>query len=161
MLFRSWLSSLYDLEVGGILADEMGLGKTVQTLAFIKTKRIQRTLIVAPTSVLPNWKAEIDNFAPDLACITDGSLSEPEQGIFVLSYQRALRLQKEIAETTFDLVVLDEGQFVKNVQTKTAVALRRSTSTLRIVLTGTPIENSLDDLWAHLTFTNEIGRAHV
>lgn len=150
-----WLSSLYDLEVGGILADEMGLGKTVQTLAFIKTKRIQRTLIVAPTSVLPNWKAEIDNFAPDLACITDGSLSEPEQGIFVLSYQRALRLQKEIAKTTFDLVVLDEGQFVKNVQTKTAVALRRSTSTLRIVLTGTPIENSLDDLWAHLTFTNE------
>lgn len=150
-----WLSSIYDLGVGGILADEMGLGKTVQTLAFIVTKGIHRSLIVAPASVIPNWKAEAEKFTPSVACVADGSLSDFDQGIFVLSYQRALRLQKEIAEAHFDLIVLDEGQFVKNVQTKTAVALRRSTARLRIVLTGTPIENSVNDLWAHLTFTNE------
>ncbi|EKE08307.1 MAG: hypothetical protein ACD_17C00240G0003 [uncultured bacterium] len=150
-----WLSSIYDLGVGGVLADEMGLGKTVQTLAFITSKGIQRSLIVAPASVIPNWKAETEKFAPGMACIADGRLSEAAGGIFILSYQRALRLQKEIAEAHFDLIVLDEGQFVKNVQTKTAIALRRSTSRLRIVLTGTPIENSVDDLWAHLTFTNE------
>lgn len=150
-----WLSSLFDLELGGILADEMGLGKTVQTLAFIAQKKIQRTLIVAPASVVPNWMAEIARFAPQIPCFANGREFNGERGIFVLSYQRALRLLKEIEDECFDVVVLDEGQFVKNVQTKTAVALRKSSSRMRLVLTGTPIENSVNDLWAHLTFTNE------
>ena len=153
-----WLSSLFDKGLGGILADEMGLGKTVQLLAFIAQKRIGTTLIVAPASVVPNWKLEIAKFFPCIPCVI-GSLT-PESptsknGIFILSYQRALRLIGEIRTTPFDLVVLDEGQFVKNVETKTAAALRKSVSRMRLVLTGTPIENSVHDLWAHLTFTNE------
>lgn len=153
-----WLSSLFDKGLGGILADEMGLGKTVQLLAFIAQKRIGTALIVAPASVVHNWKLEIAKFFPCLPCVI-GSLT-PEsptskKGIFILSYQRALRLIGEIRITPFDLVVLDEGQFVKNVETKTAAALRKSVSRMRLVLTGTPIENSVHDLWAHLTFTNE------
>ncbi len=150
-----WLSSLFDLGLGGILADEMGLGKTVQTLAFIAQRNIQRTLIVAPASVVPNWMSEIARFVPQTPCFANGGIINGGSGIFVLSYQRALRLLKEIEDTSFDVVVLDEGQFVKNVQTKTAVALRKSSSRMRLVLTGTPIENSVNDLWAHLTFTNE------
>lgn len=150
-----WLSSLFDLELGGILADEMGLGKTVQTLAFIARRNIQRTLIVAPASVVPNWMSEIARFVPQTPCFANGRVIKGGRGIYVLSYQRALRLLKEIEEASFDVVVLDEGQFVKNVQTKTAVALRKSSSRMRLVLTGTPIENSVNDLWAHLTFTNE------
>jgi len=150
-----WLSSMYDLELGGILADEMGLGKTVQTLAFIARRKVQRTLIVAPASVVPNWMSEIARFVPQIPCFANGRVTNGGRGIFVLSYQRALRLLKEIEDTSFDVVVLDEGQFVKNVQTKTAVAMRKSCSRMRIVLTGTPIENSVNDLWAHLTFTNE------
>lgn len=150
-----WLSSLFDLELGGILADEMGLGKTVQTLAFIARRGIQRTLIVAPASVVPNWMSEIARFLPQVPCFSDGRVITNEKGIFVLSYQRALRSGTEIEDTDFDLVILDEGQFVKNLHTKTAAALRRSVSRMRLVLTGTPIENSVNDLWAHLTFTNK------
>jgi len=153
-----WLSSLFDKGLGGILADEMGLGKTVQLLAFIAQKRIGTTLIVAPASVIPNWKLEISKFFPCLPYVIGSLTSESsasKNGIFILSYQRALRLIGEIRTTPFDLVVLDEGQFVKNVETKTAAALRESVSRMRLVLTGTPIENSVHDLWAHLTFTNE------
>ncbi len=153
-----WLSGLLDAGLGGILADEMGLGKTVQTLAFIAHRKIGSTLIVAPASVVPNWKLEVAKFVPGLPCIVDSltsTSSTSKDGIFILSYQRALRSIQEIQATPFDLVVLDEGQFVKNVQTKTAVALRKSVSRMRLVLTGTPIENSVNDLWAHLTFANE------
>ena len=150
-----WLSSLLDLELGGILADEMGLGKTVQTLAFITQRNIQRTLIIAPASVVPNWMSEIVRFVPQIPSFANGGIVSGGRGIFVLSYQRALRSLKEIETTSFDVVVLDEGQFVKNVQTKTAAVLRKSSARMRLVLTGTPIENSVNDLWAHLTFTNE------
>lgn len=153
-----WLSSLFDKGLGGILADEMGLGKTVQTLAFIAHRNIRSTLIVAPASVVPNWERELAKFAPWMQCIVD-SLASPSSGttsrVVILSYQRALRCIEIIQETSFDLLILDEGQFVKNVETKTAIALRKSISQMRLVLTGTPIENSVNDLWAHLTFTNQ------
>lgn len=150
-----WLSSLFSLGLGGILADEMGLGKTVQTLAFIVQNNIQRTLIVTPASVVPNWISEIERFVPQIPHFTNGHIINDRRGIFVLSYQRALNLQKDINKSIFDLVVLDEGQFAKNIQTKTAIALRNIPSRMKLVLTGTPIENSVNDLWAHLTLTNE------
>lgn len=153
-----WLSSLLDQGLGGLLADEMGLGKTVQTLAFIARRKIRSTLIVAPASVVPNWEHEVTKFIPWVRCVTDSLPIESQissDGIFILSYQRALRCIDEVQKTSFDLLVLDEGQFVKNIETKTAMALRKSNSNMRLVLTGTPIENSVNDLWAHLTFTNK------
>ena len=152
-----WLSSLMDNVFGGLLADEMGLGKTVQTLAFIALRKISSTLIVAPASVVPNWQHEIEKFLPFISCITDASLINPENKdacICIISYQQYLRQVGRIKNINFDLFVIDEGQFAKNMDTKTALALRMGQAQMKIVLTGTPIENSVIDLWAHLTFLN-------
>lgn len=152
-----WLSSLHEQKLGGLLADEMGLGKTVQTLAFIALKKLALTLIVAPASVVPNWEHEIFKFLPNMRCLVDKSPSNIEDGInsiYIISYQRALRQIDIYKNINFDILILDEGQFVKNIDTKTAIALRKIDSKMKLVLTGTPIENSVIDLWAHLTFTN-------
>ena len=152
-----WLSSLHEQKLGGLLADEMGLGKTVQTLAFIALKKLTLTLIVAPASVIPNWEREIVKFLPSMQCFVDKMPSKIENGvnsIYIISYQRALRQINICKDTEFDILVLDEGQFVKNTDTKAAIALRKINAKMRLVLTGTPIENSVIDLWAHLTFVN-------
>lgn len=143
----------------GILADEMGLGKTVQTLAYIFNQRAKTVLIVSPASVVPNWKSEISRFIPNISVIVDDDVIKPINAdgiiIYIISYQRAFRIIKELQLIHFNMLVLDEGQFVKNIETKTASALRKVTSDFRLVLTGTPIENSVKDLWAHLTFANK------
>lgn len=153
-----WLLSLENAKLGGILSDEMGLGKTVQTLAYILYRRLKSTLIVAPASVVPNWKSEIIRFIPNVSVIVDDfvkPIKDDSIVIYIISYQRALRCVKELQLVPFDMIVLDEGQFVKNIKTKTASALRKTNSSFRLVLTGTPVENSVKDLWAHLTFTND------
>ena len=152
-----WLNSLRNANLGGILADEMGLGKTIQTLAYMLCASVKTTLIIAPASVIPNWKSEIARLAPNqfstLYELSSNSLAD-KKVIYIISYQTALRNNTALRSLSFELFVLDEGQFVKNVETKTARSLRNVTSTFRLVLTGTPIENSVKDLWAHLTFVN-------
>lgn len=154
-----WLLELKKSKFGGILADEMGLGKTVQALAFISYIKAKIVLIVAPASVVPNWRAEIFRFYPDAeVVVVDGDILSISPSarvtIFIMSYQRALRNVVKLESMFFDVFILDEGQFVKNIETKTASALRRVNSSFHLVITGTPIENSIKDLWAHITFTN-------
>lgn len=151
-----WLIELWNHGLGGILADEMGLGKTVQALAFITSKRIHSTLIVCPASLIPNWKMEISRFIPGIMISEEiaNEFPKEKQSIAIVSYQHALRKVEKCHARLFDFFILDEGQFVKNRETKTSLALRKFEAHFRLVLTGTPIENSTHDLWAHLTFSN-------
>lgn len=160
----SWLQFLREYGFGGILADDMGLGKTVQTLAHILTEqeagRLDRpALIVAPTSTLPNWRAEAARFAPGLRTLllrgADRKARFEEIGshdLIVTSYPLLARDREALAHQEFHLVVLDEAQNVKNpaaAATQAAASLR---ARHRICLSGTPVENRLDELWSLFNF---------
>ncbi len=151
-----WLSRLAAWGVGGILADDMGLGKTVQALALLIDRAKEGpALVVAPTSVSSNWIAECRRFAPKLRPVlyreTDRE-AEPDEikdgDLVVISYAMAMRDVERLAKVKWGTLVLDEAQFVKNSQTKTAQAIRQIAAGWRVALTGTPIENHLGDLWS-------------
>ena len=158
-----WLAFLWRHRLGGILADDMGLGKTVQCLALIAHARETSSpaapfLVVAPTSVVPNWVSEADRFVPDLAVVsvpaTEAAakvrLAELAHGadIVITSYP-LLRLDADVyAGIVWAGVILDEAQFVKNADAKVHQAALDLTSPFKLAVTGTPLENSLTDLWA-------------
>ncbi|MGO1505675.1 MAG: SNF2-related protein, partial [Brachybacterium sp.] len=161
----TWLSFLYSHRLGGVLADDMGLGKTVQTLALIARAREQDPqappfLVVAPASVLPVWRREAERFAPELEVRvldrtsgsrgTDLPAAAIGADLLVTSYS-VLRIdEEEFAEARFQGFVLDEAQFVKNRRSRTHRAAKGVRADFRLAITGTPMENSLDDLWAIL-----------
>jgi len=139
----AWLQALRTHDLGGILADDMGLGKTVQMLAHIAIERAEKRLIkpvlvVAPTSVVPNWRAEIARFLPNM----------PTEQIELTSYALLTRNADALAQREWSIVVLDEAQAIKNPRTKAAIAARRLNAHQRIALSGTPIENHLEELWS-------------
>ena len=165
----AWLGFLRQNGFGGILADEMGLGKTVQTLAFLNSLRTPNPhphsslltphLIVCPTSLVFNWVAEAKKFTPGLKVL---ALHGPdrharfdqivESDIIVTSYALIRRDAERYREMEFDTVVLDEAQHIKNRQTQNAQAVKAIKARHRIVLTGTPLENSVLDLWSIFDF---------
>ncbi len=162
-----WLAFLQANGLGGILADDMGLGKTVQTLALALRVHEQqpeaRVLVVAPTSVVENWAREAARFVPDLAVRTiretearRGTALADEIGdatLVVTSYA-LFRLEfDEYARLDWALLLLDEAQFVKNHQAKTYQCVRRLEARTKVAITGTPLENSLMDLWSLLSIT--------
>jgi len=161
----TWLSFLYDHELGGVLADDMGLGKTVQTLALMCRVReadpTARFLVVAPTSVVDNWAREAAKFAPDLPTATIHQtlkrrgvpLAEATAGAgLVLTSYALFRLEFEAyAAETWSGLVLDEAQFVKNHQSKAYRCARTLDAPFKLAITGTPLENGLMDLWALLS----------
>lgn len=153
-----WFKTLSRYHLGGILADDMGLGKTLQTIAFLlSNKSDELHLVIAPSSVIYNWKSEIRRFAPDLeiAMIT-GTQEEREQKIakskkadvWLTSYAMARRDVHLYETITFQTLILDEAQYVKNYETKTSKAIRKIQAKHRFALSGTPIENNIDELWA-------------
>lgn len=156
-----WLLYMRTLETGAILADEMGLGKTIQTIAFLSVVwndiRPTYNLIICPASVVENWKNEICRFEPKLGQYTycyQQSLEQIRPGFTIISYERAIRQIKLLDEISFDNIVLDEAQKIKNAETvlyKTLLSLRAS---FRMMLTGTPIENTIIELWNHIAFIN-------
>ena len=161
----AWLALLFEQGLGGVLADDMGLGKTVQTLALIAHAREQSPgappfLVVAPASVLPVWRREAERFTPDLRVrVLEGTSSarggrgeEDLEGVdLVVTSYAVLRLDEELfASRRFQGFVLDEAQFVKNRRSRTHLAAKRVRAGMRLAITGTPMENSLDDLWAIL-----------
>ena len=161
----AWLAMLFDQSLGGVLADDMGLGKTVQTLALIAHAREQSPsappfLVVAPASVLPVWRREAERFAPGLrvrvlegtSASRGGAAEEDLEGVdLVVTSYAVLRLDEELfASRRFQGFVLDEAQFVKNRRSRTHLAAKRVRAGMRLAITGTPMENSLDDLWAIL-----------
>ncbi len=148
-----WLSFLRDAELGGILADDMGLGKTLQTLCVLRG----RTLVVCPKSVVYNWADEIARFRPGLrAAIYHGPRREldPTAEVTLTTYA-ILRLDADrLAAEDWDAVVLDEAQAIKNLGSQTARAAFELHGKFRIALSGTPVENRLEELWSAMHFAN-------
>ncbi len=160
-----WMQFLARHGLHGILADDMGLGKTLQTLAHILTEKQSGesrglpTLVVAPTSVVPNWRAEALKFTPDLRVLV---LNGPERKRYFRSIPHAdlvltsfALLQRDIdklAATPFHMVVLDEAQYIKNPRSKMAQAACKLDARNRLCLSGTPIENHLGELWSLMNF---------
>nr|AHE14796.1 putative helicase [uncultured bacterium] len=156
----AWLEAASE-QGGGVLADEMGLGKTVQAIAVLATRREGPHLVVCPTSLLGNWARELGRFAPalDLALYTGPdrtqALKRAVPGLVVLTSYGVLRSDASaLAQTEWDTVVLDEAQQIKNPDALAAHAARALSARLRIAMTGTPVENRLDELWSLLAFTN-------
>jgi non-specific serine/threonine protein kinase len=163
----AWLATIHALGLGGCLADDMGLGKTIQVIALLlrlkEAGSAAPSLVVAPTSLLGNWEAELERFAPDLEVLVahrsalGGSSLEPEQleGVdVVLTTYGTLPRLGVLFERRYPLVVIDEAQAIKNPSTRQAKAVRRLDADARLALTGTPIENRLSDLWALFGFLN-------
>ncbi len=160
----AWLQFLRENKFGGILADEMGLGKTLQTLAFIQSCHTNRklsgpVLIVCPTSLVFNWLAEAKKFTPKLKVVAlhgTGRHSRfddiAESDIVITSYALIRRDAEKYREFEFDTLVLDEAQHIKNRQTQNSQAVKAVKTDYRVVLTGTPMENSVFDLWSILDF---------
>ncbi|MDQ3116360.1 MAG: SNF2-related protein, partial [Verrucomicrobiota bacterium] len=156
----AWLAALAEQKLGGILADEMGLGKTVQTLAFLRLQRGHGpALIVCPTSLLSNWQREVERFTPELKVLRiDGSdraqkiarLAAHDLGL--TSYGLLRRDAEFYAGLPLDTVVLDEAQHIKIPDTQNAQAAFSLKARQRFVLTGTPMENSVRDLWSLMNF---------
>jgi superfamily II DNA or RNA helicase len=148
-----WLQFLREAGLGGLLADDMGLGKTLQALCALRG----RTLVVAPTSVLHNWVAETARFRPGLrASVYHGAKRElSADADVVLTTYAILRLDAErLTAESWDTAILDEGQYVKNPDSQVAKAAHALRAGFRLVLTGTPVENRLDELWSQLQFAN-------
>lgn len=155
----NWLSLLWEMGLGGVLADEMGLGKTVQVLAFLSRLMEEGThLIIAPTSLLFHWKREIERFLPSVQVLSHWgeqrltSLDGLSNTIVLTSYN-LLRLNPQIfASRSFNCIICDEAQIIKNPQTQVAQAIFQLQAGCRLCLTGTPIENRFSDLWSPFHF---------
>jgi non-specific serine/threonine protein kinase len=164
----NWLGFLDSLRFGACLADDMGLGKTIQLLAFLSVKKKHHTtsLLVVPASLIANWSSEIDRFYPELAyhVAHPGSMGSAQQvelskddlsryDLVITTYAMVQRY--ELLQTFhWDYVILDEAQAIKNPGTKQARAVKKLHADNRIVLTGTPVENRLSDLWSLFDFLN-------
>ena len=148
-----WLSFLRDAELGAVLADDMGLGKTLQTICALRG----RTLVVSPKSVVYNWADEIARFRPGLrTAIYHGAERELDRTADVtLTTYAVLRLDvAHLAEEEWDVVVLDEAQAIKNETSQTARAAFQLRGKFRVALSGTPVENRLEELWSIMHFAN-------
>ena len=155
-----WLQHLRANRLGGVLADDMGLGKTLQTIAHITTEKASGRmedpcLIVAPTSLLGNWHREIRKFAPHLRTLMlhgagrrqgYGSLSRVD--VAITTYTTMLRDIERLERQRFHVLVLDEAQAIKNPRGRMHAAVKRLDAAFPLCLSGTPIENNLDELWA-------------
>ncbi|MFH0879902.1 MAG: DEAD/DEAH box helicase, partial [Lentisphaerota bacterium] len=160
-----WLRFLETHALCGILADEMGLGKTLQTLAWLQLARAHAhaqgrpALIVCPTSLVENWAEESARFAPDLRVLSIAGSDRhekwqelPNAHLVITSYSPLRRDIEKYRQHEFAIAALDEAQHIKNRSTQNAMAAKRIRAIHRLVLTGTPIENSVSDLWSIMDF---------
>jgi superfamily II DNA or RNA helicase len=154
-----WMRFLARNGFGGILADEMGLGKTLQALSFLAGLPAGLSLIVCPSSLVQNWAREAAKFTPDLrVLVLEGpdrhALMDrlPDAGVAVTSYPLLRRDAARYAAIPFRAVILDEAQHIKNPETQNAQAATSLQADHRLVLTGTPLENSVRDLWSIMNF---------
>ncbi|MCD9007135.1 DEAD/DEAH box helicase [Luteimonas sp. XNQY3] len=154
-----WLARLAEWGVGACLADDMGLGKTVQLLALLLHRAaLGPQLVVAPTSVVPNWQAEAQRFAPSLRLHDYRSLRSLDDlgpgHLVLVSYSLLQQDQDAFAAQAWTSVVLDEAQAIKNAQTKRSQAVMALQAGFRVVASGTPLENHLGELWNLFRFIN-------
>ena len=171
----SWLRFVTGLGLGACLADDMGLGKTVQVIGLLLHRKSNRTddeptrakpsLLVVPASLLANWKAELERFAPTISFLiahpsgnTTGNRQvekQDAQGLDLLITTYGMLSRSEwLREYDWDLVILDEAQAIKNSGTRQSRTVKELKSAARVVMTGTPVENRLSDLWSLFDFLN-------
>ena len=160
----NWLMFLRDFRFGGILADDMGLGKTIQTLSLLlrlkEGRKLKKpVLIIVPTSLLGNWKAEIEKFTPNLTYISiygndRGSLFRQMEkyNIVFTTYNLIVRDYEIYKNKEFEYIILDEAQKIKNPNTKATQIIKLLKSDYKLALSGTPIENHLGELWSIFSF---------
>ncbi len=167
--FSDIKANLYDYQKEGIafaatrksaiIADEMGLGKTIQAIGTAIQKKelfgFSKMLIVCPASLKAQWKSEIEKFSDEKALVISGTPAEREElykhsdaTFLIVNYETVLRDQRAIARAAFDFAILDEAQRVKNFETKTAHAIKHINASHVLIITGTPIENKLIDLFS-------------
>ena len=159
-----FLAYLSEFGFGGILADEMGLGKTLQVVSYLLRRKMIEgpapSLVIAPTSVTHTWENEIARFAPELSTLRLHSGSEraaryddvPKADVVITSYALARLDAQQLAQYNFRTLILDEAQNAKNPSSQIARVVRSLHADHRLALTGTPVENSLRDLWAIFAF---------
>lgn len=166
----NWMNFLNTYNFGGCLADDMGLGKTVQTLALLQKQkelyehdhtRYHTSLLVMPTSLIYNWEMEAKKFTPSLKVFNytgtnrDKNVEQFEDYDLVLTSYGIVRLDIDILKDYyFNYVILDESQAIKNPDSNIAQAVKVLNSKYRLILTGTPLENSTFDLWSQISFIN-------
>lgn len=160
-----WLCGLGQMGLGGILADEMGLGKSVQLISFLSAnarelRNAGPALIVCPSSLVYNWKAEFAKFAPKLkVSVVAGTPAERQElrdeskaEVFITSYDLLRRDVDDYENRRLWCVALDEAQYIKNPSTQAAQAVKRLDANNHVALTGTPVENRLSELWSIFDF---------
>ena len=160
-----WLKTMSIYNFGGILADDMGLGKTLQVIALIKSYKDQGgtlpTLVVCPSSLVLNWESEIDKFSPSLKTLAVTGTSEVRKeliaglggyDVIITSYDMLKRDVASYSGVRFEFEIIDEAQYIKNHSTQNAKAVKLINSGGRFALTGTPVENSLAELWSVFDF---------
>ena len=155
-----WLKALSGSGFGGVLADDMGLGKTVQTLALLAHRHLEEkaerpSLLVVPTSLVGNWRREAARFVPDLELLVLHGPDRrrhfpeiPDHDLIVTTYPLLNRDQEALFDRDYEIAVLDEAQAVKNPASAVAKRIREIRARQRLALTGTPLENNLQELWA-------------
>ncbi len=160
-----WLKTMASYGFGGILADDMGIGKTLQVITLLEDERIHHpqhiSLVVCPSSLILNWKSEIEKFTNNLSCLMISGNAQERQAalsqyqnyhVLITSYdyiKRDISLYESIHFTYF---ILDEAQYIKNHLTKNALTVKQIHAKYKFALTGTPIENSLSELWSVFDF---------
>ena len=158
-----WMSRLNKWGAGALLADDMGLGKTIQTITFLLSKAEEGpSLVIAPASVAPNWKTEFDKFAPSLNIImlnfapnrTEAIKKAKAGDVVVTTYGLLLSVKDDITTKQWTTICLDEAHIVKNRGAKTSAVAMQLKSKNRVMLTGTPVQNHLGELWNLFQFVN-------
>ncbi len=157
----NYLLSLSEMNFGGILADEMGLGKTIQIIAFLLYKKNSKSLVVTQTSLIYNWKDEFEKFAPSLRVgIIHGSKSirnkvidnKKDYDILLTTYRTIKNDIEFYKNEIFDYLIIDEAQNIKNPKAQNTKVIKEINAKVKFALTGTPIENSLVELWSIFDF---------
>ena len=165
LLGVKWLYNIYKCGFGGILADEMGLGKSIQLIYLIKQilleKKDAKILIVAPTSLIYNWKNEFDKFAGDISykVLAENKTVRKEElehlddyNVLITTYGLVRQDQEKYKEMNFELIAIDEAQNIKNPNTQMTKVVKSLTANTKLALTGTPLENSVLELWSIFDF---------
>lgn len=161
-----WLNLMAELGFGACLADDMGLGKTVQMIAWLEHYRVHHgghALLVLPASLIGNWQSEINKFAPSLpyqvlhksAVKSDETLELKESAFLCITTYGMVSRMEALTGASWDILILDEAQAIKNGGTRQTKAVKAVPSKVRIAMTGTPIENNLGDLWSLFDFLNQ------
>lgn len=162
-----WFNFLRQYQFGGCLADDMGLGKTIQTLALLQQVKEEQpdsaltSLIIMPTSLIYNWEREAAKFAPDLKLLIytgvfrNKDIAQFSKYDLILTTYGISRVDIELLSSMyFNYIILDESQNIKNAASKAYKAIRQLKAKHKLILSGTPVENSVNDLWTQMSFIN-------